>query len=352
MKTLRRLKIWSISTPPQEIIPWDASELDTENFIRLDLDAKQRSKMTVAFSQLPTLAASETMSNAYIVRFPEGISGTLMQYKNGGYGTPIIGEKGIIGHASLEHLNFDAAALQAFSIMSIATGQYFLTQINSELDLINQKIDQIMGFLYGDKKAELIAEISFTKYAFQNFTSIMEHENQKIATIGSLQAAKKVAMKDIEFYMSDLATQAVAKAAKYQDFQELSETVFQIRQSLELAMELYVSSTIMESYYSENTDRSYLEAVKRDMIYYINKCNGRILSVFSKLNGRNSDYKAKLFEKVDTSVLDAQFEEIIHGLSSGENSKLHKLIEASTNINQRSQEYYLTKDGRVYLKAV
>lgn len=335
--------------PPREIIPWDESALNNEDFIRLDLNEKQRATMTMAFNQMPQIVANEALSNAYMIRFPDGVAGSLMQYKNGGYGTAIMGENGIVAHASLEKIG-DVAALQAFSVMSIATGQYFLTQINSELDLMNQKIDQIMGFLYGDKKAELIAEISFTKYAFENFTSIMGHDNQKLATIGSLQAAKKVAMKDIEFYMSDLATHAVAKAQKYQDFQELANTVFQIRQSLELAMQLYVSSTIMESYYSENTDRQYLESVKRDMIYYINKCNGRILSVFSKLNGRNSDYKAKLFEKIDTTILDEQFERIIHSLSNGENSKLHKLIETSTNANQRSREYCLTKDGRVYLK--
>ena len=61
-----------------------------------------------------------------------------------------------------------------------------------------------MDFLYGDKKAELMSEISFTKYAFENYASIMAHEAQRAATITSLQSAKKVAMNDIEFYIHDL----------------------------------------------------------------------------------------------------------------------------------------------------
>ena len=83
--------------------------------------------------------------------------------------------------------------------MSIASGQYFLAEINKELKTINQNIDNILKFFIWGQKAELLAEVSFAGYAYQNYSSIMEHEQQRLATLTNLQESKKVAMKDIEF---------------------------------------------------------------------------------------------------------------------------------------------------------
>ena len=94
------------------------------------------------------------------------------------------------------------------------------------MGLMNQKIDQIMGFLYGDKKAELIAEISFVKYAFENYSSIMLHDSQQVATISSLQESRKIAIKDIEFYMYDLTSKATAKAKTIKIFRAWLRTLF------------------------------------------------------------------------------------------------------------------------------
>ena len=44
-------------------------------------------------------------------------------------------------------------------------------------------IDKILEFLYGEKKAELMSEVSFVKYAYQNYGSIMGCNPQRIATI-------------------------------------------------------------------------------------------------------------------------------------------------------------------------
>ena len=98
-------------------------------------------------------------------------------------------------------MSAQAAVMGVFTAMSAATGQYFLKQINGNLREINQKIDTILEFLYGDKKAELLSEISFTQYAYQNYSSIMMHEQQQTAMIASLQEARKVAIKDIANFL-------------------------------------------------------------------------------------------------------------------------------------------------------
>lgn len=333
------------------ISPCKSLDLQDNRLVKLNLDRAQHTEINTFVANIPALLAANELADAYVVKFPKNVSGMLMQLRDGGFGSPIIGENGkIVAHASYHKLGAEALTIHAFSLMAAVSGQYYLSEINRQMDLMNQKIDQIMGFLYGDKKAELIAEISFVKYAHDNYSSIMLHDPQRIATISSLQDARKIAIKDIEFYMYDLASKSVAKAKAYQDFQILVEDACQIRKSLDLSMQLYVTSSIMESYFSENQDTNYLESLRTDMTYYINKCNGRILSVFSKLNGRNGEYKATAFNKIDTSLLDKRLEEIVYELSNGENSHMHKLIDSAILHAEQDREFYLTNHGDVYLK--
>ena len=180
---------------------------------------------------------------------------------------------------------------------------------------MRMNLDKILEFLYGDKKAELMAEISFVKYAYQNYNSIMSHEAQRTATIASIQKAKKVAMKDIEFYMNDLDS-----AAKTKDNSELISTVnkaFQIKESLELSMQLYVFSNLLELYYSQNADSSYIKYVEADVSSYIDKCEKRMLSSFSVLDAFVRDYKGNLLKKIDTSEIEKEVGGLLDRLNNG-----------------------------------
>ena len=331
-----------------DIQPYNDS-INTEKYKKLELNSFQRSSVSQLYSQLPSLIASNTVSNAYVLKFPEGITGTLMQYKNGGVGTPIIGETGIISHASLHKIKAEAIMLNAFSAMSIASGQYFLAEINQKFDKINQKIDKIMEFLYEDKKAGLLAEINFVKYAYENFSSIMIHNEQRIATISGLQASKKIAMKNIEFDLHDMDNTAGEPAKSYSNFKEISKKIFQIRNSLELAMQLYVMSGFMESYFSENYDTDYLKTQQEDVLFYISKCEKQILTTFSKLDGRNNEYKKNRLNKADSAPLALEIQNIISPLNCGGESLLCQTIRTMTNTGHNCKEYCITKDNSVYL---
>jgi hypothetical protein len=334
-----------------EISPCNESILNDKSFKKLNLTSSQKSEMSYFTSQIPTLMASETLSNAYVMKFPNGFTeANLMQYKAGGVGNSLYGANGkIADHAQLFKLANQAVMLSAFSVMSIATGQYFLTQINTKLDKINQKIDEVMNFLYGDKKAELLSELNFMQYAYKNYNSIMSHDDQRIATISSLQKTRKVAMKDIEFYISDLETKANHQAKNYTDFEKISNDAIQIKKSLELAMQLYVMSTAMETYYAQNTDKEYMQSLKDDLIYYLNKCNNNTLKLFSQLNGRAGEYKPKGINKSDSASLISEFADIINTLAIGEKSPMMQTIEKTFD-NTAEKVYYFDKNGDVYLK--
>ena len=333
-----------------QIVPCTDTDLKKGQYTKLNLSPYQKAGMSALFQQLPNMATAAVMSNAYIVSFTKGLPHTLMHLKNGQYATPIMGDKGIVGSAGLTSLHMESMLLGAFSVMSVATGQYFLTEINKKFELVNEKIDKIMNFLYGDKKAELISEISFVQYANTNYNTIMAHEEQRAATIVSLQNAKKTAMKDIEFYMSDLDN-ALLTHPKNSEI----TSIFQIKESLELSMQLLVVSNIMEVFYSQNFDAEYLSGLKDFVASYITKCEKRILANFSKLNAYLNENKQNIIKNViskqDTEISE-KVEAIINSLNGGNNSPMLDSINLSLNFSEetKSTTYYFDKSGDIYMK--
>lgn len=334
------------------IIPCDkiADIEHNQGFKKMKLTETQKIQIGGLMQQLPTMLAVNSLSGAYTIQFPAGISGHLMQYKNGGVGTSIQGvDSKIVGHASLESMSSQAAVLGALSIMAIVSGQYFLAQINSELKTMNQNIDKILEFLYGDKKAELISEVSFVKYAYQNYSSIMGHETQRIATLISLQESKKVAMKDIEFYMSDLDSTVNTKCGS--DMMSWIERIFQIKDCLELSMQLYSMSSLLEIYYSQNYEVDYISNVEEESVIYIGKCEKRMLGSFNKLSAFIQTYKEGPLRKIDKPAFEKKVNLVIDSYGKGTESGIIKSIRSVLHAPEKATEYYVTNEGNVYLKA-
>ena len=315
-------------------------------FTKISLTNNQKKQISAALQHMPTAVASSTMANAYILRFPDGIDNTLMSLKQGGVSSTWLDASGHIGGtASLYSMNIEAAMLGAFSAMAIASSQYFIKQINSELQMINQSMDKILEFLYGDKKAELLSEVSFIKYAYENYSSIMGHNEQRVATIASLQDAKKVAMKDIEFYMCDLDSTINSKSS----IDELVTNAFQIKESLELSIQLYGMSSVLETYFSQNYDVEFIKYVEQEITSYIDKCEKRILSSFSALKKFLNDYKGRLLKKEDKSQYENLVGELVDSLYNGEESAIRKSLRKTLQETLSAREYYVKENGEVYL---
>lgn len=318
-------------------------------FTKISLTNNQKKQISAALQHIPTAVASSTMANAYILRFPDGIDHTLMSLKQGGVSSTWLDASDHIGGtASLYPMNIEAAMLGAFSAMAIASSQYFIKQINSELQMINQSMDKILEFLYGDKKAELLSEVSFIKYAYENYSSIMGHNEQRAATIVSLQEAKKVAMKDIEFYLCDLDSAINSKSS----IDELVTNAFQIKESLELSIQLYGMSSVLETYFSQNYDVEFIKYVEQEITSYIDKCEKRILSSFSALKKFLNDYKGRLLKKEDKSQYEKLVGELVDSLYNGEESEIRKSLRKTLQETLSAREYYVNvkENCEVYLK--
>jgi hypothetical protein len=319
---------------------------DNKKYQKLEFTSGQKMQLSGLMQNLPSYAVNETLNNAYIVKMPKGVEGHLMEYKNGGFGSPFVDSSNkIVAHASYEKLDLNIAMMNAFSIMSIASNQYFLFEINKQLKALNQTMDKILEFLYSDKKSELMSEVEFTKYAYENYLSIMNHKEQRLATITNLQAAKKVAMKDIEFYMSDLNDTVNSKEW---DAGAVADKSLQIKNCLELSMQLYFISNVLEIYYSQNLDKLYIDWTEKTVTEYLIKCEKRILSNFSKLSVGVKEYKNPL-KKIDKTVLLEQINTVIDTLGGGTESEMCKEFRGAVNAINSEKTFYVDNES-IYLK--
>lgn len=324
-------------------------------FVKLNMKPEQRIQVGALLQQLPSVAAASTMPKLYTVTFPDGITGELMRLKNTGltgYTTSIMGDNGKIKATAALNPVVDqtqALAMGCFSAMAIASSQYFLKEINEQMKIMKMGIDKILEFLYGEKKAELMAEISFVRYAYENYISIMAHDEQRTAMIGSLHEARKVAMKDIEFYINDLDSTVHGKNEK--DISGMAEKAFQLKESLEFSMQLYGMSSLLEVYYAQNYDANYLEYVEKDISAYIDKCEKRMLGSFSSLRTLVDNTKEiPLFKKIAKVDFLKRIDGLVESLGRGEESDMRKKLRTGLNAATQKADYYMTGDGVIYLK--
>lgn len=334
-----------------EIMPADDIDLsDNRKFTKLELTQGQRIQMSGLLNQLPAIIGTDILSKTMILKFPKGIQGALVQLKNGGYTTTLrdVTTGRFNGTAWLEHANTQALCLGSFTAISIASGQYFLAQINNSLTQISLGLDKILEFLYGDKRAELLSEVNFIKFSYENYKSVMQHSEQRIATLISLQNAKKVAMKDIEFYLSDLS--CIVTDKKSGDIPSTVSKMLRTKECLDLSLQLYTMSNLLEVYYSENYDSHYISFVKSEASEYIGKCEKRSLYNFGQLQHLLTNTKDGIFTKINKTDYIQQINAIVGDLEVINISPLLVTLQSALDEIINEKQYCLSKDGDVYLK--
>lgn len=326
---------------------------DEKHFNRLNLTEEQKTQISELLQHIPTAAAAGTMAGAYTVKFPKGLPHTLISLKQGGFGSQILNNGKFVGSASFYPIAGQATILGVFTVMSVVTGQFFLTRINKELHMINKTLDEIMKFLYGDKRAELLSELSFIRYARDNYASIMVHEAHRAATIVGIQGAKKIAMKDIEFYMNDFENQIASLTKKnFADMkQKMDNDMKQVRNNLDFSMQLYLMSCLMEVFYAQNFEKAYIGNLKENIENYVKSCNNQELRTLGKLDGYLETCNVSAKEKPELE----RYKEKVNGWLQEQKydgicENLYNVLDAST----KNAEYYLKSNGdswEVYYKS-
>lgn len=323
---------------------------DTSRFRKIEFPEQAGLTANSLLQLLPASAASDVASKTYILKFPEGVQGTLLHLRQGGYATTMVDSTShFSGTASLHPIDPASVALfNVFSVTSFATGQYFLADISSKLTEVNRKLDDLLAFLQASKRTELLSELAFVKYALANYSTIMLSEPQRMATIVNLQRAKIKAIADMEFYTEQLESSAAAKSNENQ-----AKTVLQNKQGIDLASQLYTISTIMEVYYSQNWNQTYLTNISADAKPLFALTQNRMISAlttFSDKISKEIESKKKSLLKGDVSQSEHKVLKLYDTLNAQPEAPLLTFIKAALDKPSKPAELYLRSDGSVYQK--
>ena len=104
--------------------------------------------------------------------------------------------KGIKGHATLEEVKSGTAIAAnsvsaVMNVSSLIVGQYYMNQINAELDVISEGIDQIKSFQDNEYHSKVFSLVTHVK-RISNFQSeILENDELRISKIYQLDSLEK-----------------------------------------------------------------------------------------------------------------------------------------------------------------
>lgn len=323
---------------------------NSSGFEKIAITDAQKIQMSSLLANLPLAGATGEIAKAYKVTFPNGLPHTLMKLKQGGFGSAIMKNGKIAGHASFTPLLRHAAVMGAFSALSIVTGQYFLAQINKEFKQVNLKLDKIIEILYEQKRSEMLSAISFVKGVADNYSFIMEHEQQRIATLCNIQNVKMTALGNVEFYLSDLkSTIEECKDERRPEniCERIEQRISKMQENIELSLELYFMCCVLEVYLSQNFDWEYIKNVETEIDESIKMCNNRLLKYYGELEAyiRKGKVNGKNQERVQKYL--SEYE----NLPVKMNEKYKNLRERIANLllkEKMNQEYYITDDGTIF----
>ena len=229
-------------------------------------ELKKIGNKNALISQMPALIASKQLSDAYRVIIPPGVSGKLMQYKDGLLGTPLLKDGKVVGHAGIESMSGMVSPLLIFTAMSIVTGQYFLSQINEALDDILDEIKKIKDLFLLKEESNLFSYGVFLKRISEEYSYINASPQLKTATLCNIQNTINELSASIYFY----AHNSIAELEKIKgmSFKEefSSADLKQNLEKLKASLDLRNMFIILEFSFSQSFDQSTINTIKNSIL--------------------------------------------------------------------------------------
>ena len=227
------------------------------------------SKMTID-------AARKSFENGvrdtYRVKLDPGVHLTKSHQVEGAFSANTRDAKGARGPAVLLQNDYSFSVSKnpqiiqnAFNIMSVTTGQYFMAEINEKLADLRRDIDGIRRAMEIDKCSEFQAALSSMQDIIDH--AVFSHKNQerRIADLMAIRNLKQTAEKFIDWCNSEITTILVMKNVKKDDSNAISLTINSVTyytRMYKLAVNLYTTCIAMDIYMADITDAYEIEKYK------------------------------------------------------------------------------------------
>lgn len=249
--------------------------------------ANEVAKASMVLQYIPQLAALAANNNAFNnafmqatngmfkVKIPDGTHLGKSMKTPGAHRAMIFKDYGnkFVGNAEL--FPFDGAlyinsapniALAVFSAISMATGQYFMTQINSKLESITSGIDRIEQFLDDSRRSELIAacqELNEQKARVKYISS----ENDASDIITHLNDIRMSARKHIPHYKMQIHVliEGMNESDKESDVDKKIKTLTMYLQEYRYATQIAAMTKLVELSIKNVTDPEQMSLYRNEI---------------------------------------------------------------------------------------
>lgn len=218
-------------------------------------------------------AVQGSTKNLYEAILPAGKHLSKSKNTEGAFRGFTMGKKGIDGSAEFLPVNNASnvaanVASSAMGVGSMVVGQYYMTQINNELESISSDISQIMDFQNNEYKSKVFALVTKVKEMSSFQIEILENEDLRKAEISNLNR--------IEQQSLELLGQANLTIAAYSKNMDIDIKEYK-KQLMDIQYWVVYQETLLEVLHliANLKYALYLGAVSRD------QCNS-LLSTYSK----------------------------------------------------------------------
>ena len=261
-----------------QIEPVNETE-DMKGFVLVN--PKGLAKGNAALQNLPYVLKSLYDQNHYVGAFKvicEKGTGHLQKAANGNYYRGNFVADGtnnhIVGQVLLEKLEPDTlmkisqVALSVYSVASILTSQYFLTQINEKLSTIDKNTAAIKRYLENEKKTEMLADFEYLQEKLSNITYIEQGPIYCQSVLSVIQQIRLRASGKMKFYREELLF--LMNELSIKDQKKLTLQFFEKYHGLFpeywFSVFLYEWSSYLEARLAGITDASFLGNIQKDMV--------------------------------------------------------------------------------------
>lgn len=265
----------------------DKKEFDKTGFLEISED--KFAQFTSVLQQVPGLFANksvaDTFEGAYRLVLPENLPLYAELTPISTLGTGVtnttfrdVTKKGkpFVAQAGIEKIEKAAVAAPqiayaAFSVASIATGQYFMQRIDKKLKGIDRCSKEILQFLELEKASTLQAQQAYLEEIQQNLSAILSCQAQRQATIVSVQTIRQNALSSILFYCRQIAASLAGIGSKKDNKEKTWERIDKVVSNFPfywLSLHLYGMSSLSELMLTRNTDSTYLNYIQSDIKKY------------------------------------------------------------------------------------
>lgn len=317
----------------------------------------------ICIQQLPLVGAAHQLSNCYKVVMPQGAVGELMKYKNGMLGTPMMMNGKIMGHAGLTSIGKIATApLMIFSVMSMVTGQYFMSKINKTLNILSEDIKSIINMKLDEKESENESIYGFYNYVRNNFKTIISNSDLKVSTITNIQSSNNKLHTNILFYektisrklnkVKNIIGDKKSTKGRVEEINRYRREIMSLFHQKQLCTDLYAIGKVLEVRLSEAYDEDYCNNLKENCQDIINR-NTELISKVKRtfINELNTIYnkawindnKVEIEQKKVNVVLNKKLE-----ITRKSFSNIKDTVDQILLLNTTDNEF-IYQDNELYL---